>query len=210
MLKPCIVILFIFTYSFCQAQDDSINSVHIQKYNLRVSCLSSVIYPGTAAGIEIPALKGKFKVINNTKKDVFSLKERFVSVSLNWYHHPEFHDNLYITSELVMRKINSKGFVSEVSFGPGLSRTFLGGETYIVNVKGDISKKKLAGYTYALFTLGGGIGVDLSMKKQLPFIVIAKMNLISMFPYNSTIYFRPVAEFGIRYSPVRNQHFKKE
>jgi hypothetical protein len=29
------------------------------------------------------------------------------------------------------------------------------------------------------------------------------MNIISMFPYNSTIYFRPVLELGIRYTPGR-------
>jgi hypothetical protein len=91
--------------------------------------------------------------------------------------------------------------MSEFSFGPGFSRTFLGGTTYKVDDIGNISVIKLAGYNYALITIGGGFGYDFSMKKKLPFSAFAKMNLISMFPYNSTIYFRPVLELGIRFTP---------
>jgi hypothetical protein len=72
-----------------------------------------------------------------------------------------------------------------------------------VDNAGNISVIKLAGYNYALITIGGGFGYDFSMKKQLPFSTVAKMNLISMFPYNSTIYFRPVLEIGIRYTQGR-------
>jgi hypothetical protein len=28
------------------------------------------------------------------------------------------------------------------------------------------------------------------------------MNLLTMFPYNNTVYFRPVLEIGIRYNPL--------
>ena len=66
---------------------------------------------------------------------------------------------------------------------------------------GDITIIRLAGYNYALITIGGGFGYDFSPKKQLPLETYAKMNLISMFPYNSTIYFRPVLELGVRYTP---------
>jgi hypothetical protein len=102
-----------------------------------------------------------------------------------------------------MRRTNNKGFISEFSFGPGFSRTFLGGTTYKVDDNGNISVIKLAGYNYALITIGGGFGYDFSLKKQLPFSTFTKMNLISMFPYNSTVYFRPVLELGIRYMPGR-------
>jgi hypothetical protein len=130
-------------------------------------------------------------------------KERFISGNLNWYHHPDFHDNLYLTSEWVMRRTRFTGFISEFSAGPGFSRTFIGGTTYKVDNNGNISVIKLAGYYYAMITVGGGFGYDFSMEKQLPFSAFAKMNIISMFPYNSTIYFRPVLEVGFRYTPNR-------
>ena len=98
----------------------------------------------------------------------------------------------------------SNGFFTEFSPEIGYSRTFLGATTYKVNDNGDITIEKLAGYNYALITFGGGLGYDFSMKKALPFSAIAKMNIISMFPYNSTIYFRPVLEIGIRYFPNRS------
>jgi hypothetical protein len=61
----------------------------------------------------------------------------------------------------------------------------------------------MAGYNYALITVGGGFGYDYSVRKNFPCLIFAKMNIISMFPYNSTIYFRPVMELGIRYMPAR-------
>ena len=90
--------------------------------------------------------------------------------------------------------------------GPGFSRTFLGGTTYRVDDRGNISVVKLAGYNYALITIGGGLGYDFTAKKQLPVSGFAKMNLILMFPYNSTLYFRPVLEIGIRYTPGRSKN----
>ena len=184
MLKKGFFILIIFNFSLCHAQEDSITKLPINHYNLKFSYLSSLIYPGVSAGIEFPVIKG-----------------RFISADLNWYHHPDFHDNVYLTAEWEMRRTNKNGIISEFSFGPGFSRTFLGGTTYRMNDSGDISVVKLAGYSYAMITIGGGFGIDFYEKKKLPFLAIAKMNLISMFPYNSTIYFRPVLELGIRYMP---------
>jgi len=89
-----------------------------------------------------------------------------------------------------MRRTRFTGFVSEFSVGPGISRTFLGGTTYKVDDAGNISIVKLAGYNYALVTIGGGFGYDFSIVKHMPFSTVAKLNIISMFPYNSTIYFR--------------------
>jgi hypothetical protein len=184
MLKTGFFILIIFNFSLCYAQEDSITKLPCNHYNLKLSYLSSVIYPGASAGIEFPVKKG-----------------RFISANLNWYHHPDFHDNVYLTAEWEMRRTSRNGIISEFSFGPGFSRTFLGGTTYRMNESGEISVVKLAGYNYALITIGGGFGIDLSEKKKIPFLAVVKMNLISMFPYNSTIYFRPVMELGIRYMP---------
>ena len=203
MLKAIIPILVIFYCALCQAQCDTIIRTPDHHINLKLSYNSSLIYPGISAGIEYPVnpfIKSGFLRQHKNKSVII---ERFISGNLNWYHHPGFHDNLYLTAEWVMRRTSMRGFISDFSFGPGYSRTFLGGTTYKVNDYGDISVIKLAGYNYALITIGGGLGYDFSTKKQLPFSALARMNLLSMFPYNSTIYLRPVMEFGIRYTPGR-------
>ena len=49
----------------------------------------------------------------------------------------------------------------------------------MVNGSGDISVVKLAGYSYALITVGEGFGIDFSVRKTIAiFIGVAKMNLI--------------------------------
>jgi hypothetical protein len=151
-------------------------------------------------GIEYPLKNMNGQILRNHKPVRCVRKGKYISGNLNWYHHPDFHDNLYLTIEWVMRRTRFTGFVSEFSVGPGISRTFLGGTTYKVDDAGNISIVKLAGYNYALVTIGGGFGYDFSIVKHMPFSTVAKLNIISMFPYNSTIYFRPVLEFGIRYS----------
>jgi len=201
MLKSMISILALSYCTLCLAQSDSINDSSSRHINLKLAYISSLIYPGITTGIEFPLYHINEKVLKNQKIVRYFTKGRFVSGNLNWYHHPDFHDNLYLTAEWVMRRTKFSGFISEFSAGAGFSRTFLGGTTYKVDENGNISVIKLAGYNYALITIGGGFGYDFSMKKQLPLSAFAKMNLITMFPYNSTIYFRPVLELGIRYSP---------
>jgi len=200
MLKAGIFILIIFYCTLCPAQSDSIIKSPDRHYNLKLSYNSSLIYPGISTGIEFPVRPVKEKELKRLHNK-YIIKDRFISGNLSWYHHPDFHDNLYLTAEWVMRKTGPEGFISEFSSGFGYSRTFLGGTTYRVSDNGNISVIKLAGYNYALITIGGGFGYDFSVKKQLPFSTFAKMNLLSMFPYNSTIYLRPVLEFGIRYTP---------
>lgn len=202
MLKTAIIVLSALFSVFCQAQSDSINKLTVCDYNLKLAYNSSLIYPGISSGIEfhISRMDSVLSIRHFRKKPL--VRTRFVSANLNWYHHPAFHDNLYFAAEWVMRRTRTNGLISEFSFGPGISRTFLGGTTYHVNGSGEISKMKLAGYSYALITIGEGVGLDFSVrKKHLPFSAAAKMNLISMFPYNSTIYIRPVLELGVRYNP---------
>lgn len=203
MLKTGASILFLICWNLCQAQSRPAVDSSYFHYNLKLAYNSSVIYPGISTGIEFP-LQQLNKQVSKNKKHVRSFsKERLIAGSINWYHHQYFHDNLYLTAEWVMRRTKSTGFISEFSAGPGYSRTFLGGTTYKVDDKGNISVIRLAGYNYALITVGGGFGYDYSIKKQLPVSVFARMIVISIFPYNSTIYFRPVLELGFRYTPGR-------
>src|ERR1035437_8530248 len=155
MLKTGISILALLYCSLCQAQCDSINYSSANRFNLKLSYSSSLIYPGMSTGIEYSLNQINERVLKNQKLVRNFKKERFIS--------------------------------------------------------GNLSVIKLAGYNYALFTIGGGFGYDFSMVKHLPFSTVAKLNIISMFPYNSTIYFRPVFEFGIRYSPGWSKNnIKKE
>ena len=201
MIKTGITILMLLYCTLCRGQCDSIRESSVHNFDLMLSYNSSLIYPGMSIGIEFPIINDNAQVIKIKKNVRNFTKKRFISENLNWYHHPYFHDNLYLTTEWVMRRIRYTGFISEFSAGAGYSRTFLGGTTYRVDDKGNISIVRLSGYNYALIIAGGGFGYDFSMKTQLPLSAIAKMNLIIMFPYNSTIYFRPVLEFGIRYTP---------
>jgi hypothetical protein len=201
MLKTTTLILAFFYSSLCLAQSDSINDSSSSHINLNLYYNSSLIYPGISAGVEIPLYHINLQVSKNQKIVKFCTRGKFITGTLNWYHHPDFHDNLYLTAEWLMRRTKYSGLITEFSAGPGFSRTFLGGTTYRLDDKGNVTVVKLAGYNYALITFGGGLGYDFSMKKHLPFSTIAKMNIISMFPYNSTIYFRPVLEIGIRYFP---------
>jgi hypothetical protein len=204
MLKSGIIILFLFSYLLCQAQNDSINNLPESSFNLKLSYNSSLIYPGISAGIEFPVfqLRNQAWIVKSVTRSFY--RRRYISGNISWYHHPGFHDNLYLTAEWIMRRTRSGGFTCEFSAGPGYSRTFLGGTTYMVSDNGAVKIIKNAGYSYALITLGGGFGYDFSMKNKIPVSVFSKMNLISMFPYNSTFYFRPVLELGVRYSPSHN------
>ena len=190
---------------YCHAQSDSTGKLNTCEYNLKLGYNSSLIFPGISTGIEFHLCKmdSMISVRHSGSKPL--TRNRFISANLNWYHHPAFHDNLYLTAEWVMRRTRKNGFISEFSFGPGFSRTFLGGTTYLINGSGDVSVVKLAGYSYALLTVGEGFGIDFSVKKHLPFSAVAKMNLITMFPYNSSFYFRPVLELGIRYKPLHGK-----
>jgi hypothetical protein len=192
-------ILIIFNFSFCPAQETFIRKMFYNPLNLNLAYISSVIYPGASAGVEFP-IKQDFNFTSKKKhKDNYFSKSRFITANIKWYHHPDFHDNLYLISEWVMRRTKPSGFISEFSLGSGFSRTFNGGTTYKVDNNGNISVVKLAGYNYAVITLGAGCGYDFLVKKQQPFSAFAKGNMLFMFPYNSTIYFRPVLELGVRY-----------
>ena len=169
MLKTVISILaWLCSTAVCQAQCDSINRSNTSHISYKISYNSSLIYPGMSIGIYYQFQHTNVEVSETGKLTRCFTKERFVSGNLNWYHHSGFHDNLYLTAEWVMRRTNNKGIISEFSAGPGFSRTFLSGTTYIVDDQGNISVIKLAGFNYALITVGGGFGYDFSIKKELP------------------------------------------
>ena len=196
---------FIFSVLFflpCFSQTDSLISKEVVPSGLRVSYNSSIIYAGIRLGVELPAYS--INLIRNTTAGELKAisKDRFIAVNAGWYHHPDFHDNMYFTVEWTMRRKREKGFFTEFSSGLGYSRTYLGATTYRVDNNGNIDIIKSAGYNYAMIITSGGFGYDFSKKKKMPFSVFYKFDLMGMFPYNSTLYFRPAMELGMIYKPA--------
>lgn len=165
--------------------------------NLKLSYNSSLIYPGGRLGIEFPVKSFISTRMKKSGKEKELIKDRFIALNLSWYHHPSFHDNLYMTAGWTMRRTRKSGFFTEFSPEMGVSRTFIGGTTYRVDDSGNVSLEKFAGYFYALVSVGGGIGYDFSITHSKPIMVFYKLNLLSMYPYNSTIYLRPAMEIGL-------------
>lgn len=200
MTRPYLIMALITISRFCTGQADQERSNFFSNPELKMTYNSTLIYPGLSlgAGFRIK----ETETLHNGGRINFRpvIRNQLVSLNFSWYHHPRFHDNLYLTAEWTFRKTRESGYFSEFSFGPGYSRTFLGGTTYIVRDDGSAAIKKNAGYSYAMMTGGWGAGYSFLAAKGIPLVILAKMNLITMFPYNSTVYFRPVLEIGIRFN----------
>jgi hypothetical protein len=149
LILPC--------YGGVYAQRDTTYQVSTSSY-LKAAYNSSIVYPGIRAGVEHPFLS---KVIHKTKGSG-ALKEikrdQLLSINFGWYHHATFHDNLYLTAGYGFRRTRANGFLTELTPELGYSRTFLGGTTYRVDTDGNVSINKGAGNSYALLSLGGGLG----------------------------------------------------
>ncbi|MBE0652109.1 MAG: hypothetical protein IH595_14875 [Bacteroidales bacterium] len=195
-----IVMLGLSVEAFPQHQDTV--KIIRRSSGLYLSYNSSLIYPGVRAGLELPVETIRFDKLKASGEKKYFVRDRYITINMGWYHHPEFHDNLYLTGGWTMRRTNDKGFFTEFSPEAGFSRTFLGGTTYVVDNNGNVSIRKLAGYFYGLVSVGGGLGYNLEKVKKIPLSVFSKLNLLLMFPYNSTIYLRPALEIGVIYRPV--------
>lgn len=125
ILRTTIFLFALFYSSLCQAQSDTINDSSSRHLNLNLSFNSSLIYPGITMGVEFPFYHINVHVLKNQKTEKFYTRGRFITGSLNWYHHLYFHDNSYLTVEWLMRRTRYSGFISELSAGPGFSRTRL-------------------------------------------------------------------------------------
>lgn len=154
MLRLFMVLALARLSLICFGQTDSLRVVNNGLSGLKFSYNSSLIYPGLSAGVEFPVKNVRVDKIQKTSDEKAFTRGRFISGNLNWYHHPGYHDNVYLTTEWVMRRTKPGGFYSEFSSGLGFSRTFLGGTTYRVADDGTVSIKKLKGYNYAMITVG--------------------------------------------------------
>jgi len=131
------------------------------------------------------------------KKSCLKVEHSFLSKAFIIIQHSTFHSNLFLIAEYNWRRTKPSGWFSEFGAGGGFSRTLLGGTTYKVSEDGRVKKQPLAGYTYFALSLGGGMGYDLSMKRNRPLKVYSRLSLLAMAPYNSFFYLRPTLEFGL-------------
>jgi len=167
--------------------------------NLKLSYNSSLIYPGAKVGYEVPlTTKNIEKIKRSGKKKIFT-REKLLSVNAAFYHHKNYHDNLYVTAGISFRRTKPSGFFFEFSPELGVSRTFIDGTTYTFDDTDVLKIHKTNGYFYPLLSVGGGFGYDFSVKKELPVAAFTKLNILTSYPYNSGFYLRPTFELGISY-----------
>src|SRR5664280_2335386 len=164
-----------------------IDTASLHSSNLRAAYNSSLIYPGATVGIDIPVQCITFTKYRKEGTSKTIDKLRFFSASLSYYHHQGFHDNLYILPEWVMRRSRPGPWFTEFTAGLGYSRTFLGGTTYKVDETGNVSIVPLARFSYAIAVVGFGVGYNYFVTKNIPVCIYSRLNMLMMFPYNSTI-----------------------
>jgi hypothetical protein len=192
MKKIFMLASFILMQQLVQAQ----NKLHFPKMGIKAAYLSSVTLPGFKIGVEVPSRIIRTKKYLKTD-GMATTRERSWNLNLGFYHHANFHDNLYLLAERQYRRQYKKGFFMDLALGLGYSRTFLGNATYAMNANGNIEKKSLAGYNYIMYSAGSSLGYDFSKTKKLPVKCFIKSSIFAITPYNSSNYIRPTYEVGI-------------
>lgn len=124
-------------------------------------------------------------------------RELMVISNFSWYHHPGFNDNLTATTGLRLKRTNQRGFFTAFSAETGYSRTLLSGKVYTADGNGIVTTDKLAGYNYALLSAGASAGIDFSKNKPIPVMIFTELNLITLFPYNNSVYIWPALDIGL-------------
>src|SRR5664279_1945556 len=103
MLKPRILVLAMLYCTLCHSQCDSTYDSSANQINLKLSYNSTFIYPGMSIEIEYPLKNMNGQILRNHKTVRCVRKGKYISGNLNWYHHPDFHDNLYPVSYTHLR-----------------------------------------------------------------------------------------------------------
>jgi hypothetical protein len=199
-------IAVLFLWLICQHVAEAQDNLGFSHAGIKAAYMGSVTYPGFKVGVEIPT-----KIITKTKQKSWGtktiLKERSWTLNLGFYHHPDFHSNLYLLVERQFRRQYSKGFFMDFAPGVGYSRTFLGGATYALDADGNgVTKKSLVGYNYLMLSLAGSFGYDFSKTQHQPFKMYLKPSLFTISPYNSFVYIRTTYEIGVIYPLGSNKN----
>lgn len=168
---------------------------------IRAGFNGSLIYPGFRGGLEYPYKRIEFTRYRGKKAPKTRVKDRCLTVEAGFYHHPTFHDNLYLLFGYLLRRNKSRGTYWEFAPAFGYSRTFLGGETYRVDHQtGVVSRVRRPGYHYAILSLGGGPGKAFNPRLS----IYSRLSALVMAPSNNIVYVRPTMELGLILKP---RHF---
>lgn len=193
-MKKLAIINFAFFCLTCLEAQSIVGSNPTIASSINVAYNATIIYPGIRAGIEYPVKQIDFTRHRKHKPALKRVKKRMLTAELGYYHHATFHDNIYALFGYQLRRFGKRKWFTEFSPSLGYSRTFLGGETYVVDDQtGEIHIKKLAGYNYGILALGGGLGYVYSAKTS----TYMRACLLTMFPSNNFVYLRPTLEFGV-------------
>ena len=183
--------------SFAVAQDSAEST--LSSSNIKVAYNASILYPGIRTGVETPYKQIEVTRYRRNGSVRHYIQKRYLSTELGFYHHPTFHDNIYLLAGWQTRRHRPRGFFTELSPALGYSRTFLAGETYEVDEAGNISLEKLSGYNYLMVAMGAGCGHTFKNGRS----AYARLSLLTMFPSNNYVYFRPSIDLGMIWQPKR-------
>jgi len=193
MEKLLIIVLFGLNIGHLAAQQIAGTNPKVSS-SINLAYNATILYPGVRAGIEYPFRHIDFTRYRKHKPARNLVKERMLTAEIGYYHHATFHDNIYLLLGYQLRRFGRKRLFTEFSPSIGYSRTFLGGETYVVDDQtGAVSIKKFAGYHYAILSLGGGLGYKYSANTSF----YSRLSLLTMFPSNNFVYLRPTLELGV-------------
>lgn len=198
-MKSLFFLLFLLFARVAFAQEAAL-PIPLPETGIKAAYLGALIYPGLKIGIERP-----FKVFQVDKVKSWGvktlLKERYLTANLGYYHHPTYHDHLFVLVERQKRRQRASGWFTETAPGIGFSHTFLGEETYEVSNQGSVKKLNVAGHSYALLSFSAGLGYNLAVKGNEPLKVYGKASFLTTFPDNAFIGIRPTVEVGIVFTP---------
>jgi hypothetical protein len=198
-MKHILVIksFFLLLCSDLVAQNTALEDYSVSS-NISFAYNASILYPGLRGGIERPINRIEVTRYRGRRAARHFTKYRYLSAEIGYYHHPTFHDNVYLLLGWRARRLRRHNWFTELSPSVGYSRTFLGGETYEVDKNGSISLKKWSGYHYAMLAIGGGFGYKFNPRTSF----YTRSSLLFMIPSNNLFYFRPTIEIGLVWQPI--------
>jgi hypothetical protein len=133
-------------------------------------------------------------------------RDRSLFFDLGYYYQSGLHHNWFNIASYSMRRINKKGYYTELAPMLGISRTFLTDETYSVDEDGAVALKKAAGSWYIASGLSYGIGKSFSGAKDYFLKDIYLKLVVQMFyPNNQFIAIKPTFQVGTSFTCCKDK-----
>ena len=191
------IIVGLWQTTVARAQTDS---TPISKYSLTMAYFGETItHYGLSVGCEY-GLYGWHKQKQRSKGTLKTLDHAFVAgLHLAAFRHPRNHYGVIVYPTLGYARTKTKGAYFQTGVSLGYMRVFLNGETYTVNLDGELKRRPLASRGAFLPGVYVGWGKDLSRTIGLPLIWYLKPSIMLQIPYNATVLPRLALEVGFIY-----------